>query len=1344
MKTKLFVLALAILVAFSVAQAGQITTHEIYFFEDSNEYRMGNGVVGLIAYKNKGLEQNRPTYYKNLLFEDVKANEEIYLEKEVDGGWITVKFNHYSVSMDEEAHTITKHYWNNLDNSLDITYKLADYGSPIKLSFVLWGLNGNYRIQWTVSEINTKEMIEDGYEKIYFDVQEGVEPQKDNGTIIPMSNIPITIDPPTPFPENYELMIDYEDLIEAVGNEKVSVTTEYNEDGSVGATTFILGDFSMQFWEVLELDPAITSGHTTTQLASSIIKNNGLYFVTVMGDFESGTDDGAYILINSNFSNSSNWTKSTAIGGETAPRNNFVFADNNTNLHFIMSDSSGRLQEKNSSSNGTTWATKQQVIASTDVNLFNYFGNPKSQLMTNGITIFPSVQSSNYPIYNTYNSTSDTFSVSSTIASVSANHGISSFFNNITNRSYIIWTQAGNNTTLASGINFAVPSSPIGINTSLAIPRNPQIHKYNQTLYLFFYTSDTDQIHYLTCPATNNCTTDSEWGSGNKTTIPNQYNFTLLYNNIIAIDNEGLFVFPSTNSLTEKPYHIFNNNTWFKLNDLGLTYNWSNAFDYLNLAQESGKILMTYSDITNTTVEIYANEYTIPDIVVNIQDSTSNLSVLTNQTLNVYCGEILKKTTTTTTGSIAIYPIDYSGCATNSTTIQLTQNDYQEVNLTVTRDSSLKGYTLFTEPIGWNITLDKYGCTNTTLNNWNLFATNGTNNYSFINQNTSRIFTVVDINLTNSINFTFWENKTDNLFDTTTYSTFTDPAYILTKSYDVYSLIPNNTNLSLRSSSGDTAFTKLGFRYLDGTTANATEQSQYGTSWLQATYINPNTTKIVKSIDLYQYSVGGSSYVTNVSINYEESIYKNKTISTTRPIDSLTQITEIMDKQIYVSANDRRYSTPISNFFMILTNGTTNKTLQASGLYLDTNLTNLTIGSTNFSFQITGYNNSYKNATIDCNFSSFTQDMEKAGLQVQTFNEDTLANMTYNITIANSTTSTSFLNQINGVFWNYTQIPNGAITITVSADGFEQRSYTGTMNSNTFINQTAYLLSNSEGLIRSFLIVNTNYQVISGAYIRVEKLIGSSYVLISDGYTDNSGVKTFLLNPSDEYRIEATSGGATSGYKYIQPTQPQYTIQIPITTTAVEGYSGLFTQVSYTIYPNSLWIQVSNSSIFSFSVTAWVNDLGSYSMVLKDQNNTILYNNTTISTIGGTMNTSIDTTNLSRVIGLYTINRTGFEPFTITRYYTMYDFNTTNSGLLGVFTTMQNADDISTGAKSIIILVVTVALMGTIVGYVGGFGAGVIGLSLITISTLFGWFDYRITVLLWSLLIGLTILTRGI
>jgi hypothetical protein len=1345
LKKRILLPVLISFIVFSIAFAGQITDspREIVFYEDNNEFRMGNGVIGIVAYKNKGLEQAKPTYFDSWEFTESKANEEIYLEELANSGWKKVNFAHYSISMNEEEHTITKHYWNNIQESLDIIYYLNDFNSSTKLSFKLWGFNGIYRIQWRLSEINTEQIIENGYENYYVD--EAIEQE-------PMSSNPIVIDPPEPnIPENYELKIEYDDLIESIGNEKVYVETEYNEDGTVQATNFILGDFSMHFWETLELDPQITSGHTVHIVASSILKDsNNTYWITASGDWESGVDDGGFALKTTNFSNASSWTMAVEFpngGGDQ----NFMFESPDNYLYFVWQD--GYNQEAKNSSDGTTWSVAYtpltQAFAGTGVT------SPRWVTTNTGIVFWDVFGSSDIHYVSRFNYTTDAWNNHGALEQSSKGGNV--YFDEDTNYSYDVITNLGaspNVTSVRYSSNSFVSSATATILTNDGI--DGQILGYENDMYLIYRNYIIDDLRYLICNSTEKVSgcDASEWNGSETYTIPKQIrNVSLLGGGTQAIDNEGIFLFLSWDLANYTGYYIFNNNTWFLVDDLNLNVNSSNnGWVFLKTWYEpsTSKILMAYSSDVSGYLELFTNEYELPDLVIQLVESSSNDVITTNQTLNVYCdGSTFMKQVNTSTGSIAVYPADYSGCSTNSTTIQLTQNDYQETNLTVTRDSNLDGYNLTADEVGWNISLNKLGCPAEIISGWDLFANNGTKNYTFTNQSSPTAYTIGDIDLTGTINFTFHSAGDDG------YSVYDGTQVISTAyatSYELYTYHDNTDYLrdKIQFEANGTCCSVRVF-WEDGT-ATSYSNSSTTTIWTNKT-VTPATNKIARMIHFS--STDQNASIRGKWFNFSKE-YENNTITTSRPTSTLTSINESMNPYFYYWAVDKR-NTPsfrtglpinISAFWMSYANATFTNTSQATLWNITKLSTELPYGTATFTFFPAEYNNSIHQKTMSCNTGGITAFMEQAGLQLQVFDESTLSALTFNVTIYNSTDSVTFTGQTNPMWKNYTQIPTGDITIVVNnaSGGYEQRNYVESMSSTTFLNLSAYLLNNNQGLIRNFHVVDTTTAPLPDAIVKIYRFIGGDWTVVSSKYTDDSGTSAFLMNPSEPYQVVAwyyygTSWISSPTYS-VTPSLSDYTITISISVGG--AFKNIFDTVVYRIEPSGFALPRTNSTTINFTVSCTSSDLEWFAYNLTDQNGTYLTSGNMTTATGGKLTATIDTTNLTKVYGTFYINRAGFSTYSMTKNFIVYDYGYGNYSFFAFLLNTKNDSSIPDFAKQIVVIFVTIGIMaGMMTLGIGAFGSALVGMAFITITAVFNWFSFPAMIVMWLALIGYLVLMRG-
>lgn len=1475
MNNKLVLSIALLLTIVSVACAGQLTyyTPHLIFNEDNDTISMGNDVIGITAFK----DNSKILYYNNYALDKKEAREKIHLEKKIDGNWTELEFSSFSIDLNEDEHTITKHYSNFLSEYFDITYYLKDSTSPAKLTFNLWGLNGDYRIIWKIHESNKFQKIKDGNKLIFTELNES---------------------------DKYELQIDYEDMIQTVGEQKIDIKIKNKEDGKADDIKFIIGSFSMQFWETLEIDPQITSVATANQEVQSIWKDiNGTYWIALIGDPDGATADGGNLIRTSNFLNSSSWTVSTKFLDGAGDQNAIIKTP--TGLFFIWHDNYAT-ECKNSTNNGSTWSGEYNCSPSDTSAFINTpnLASPEWIFDNNNITMIFGKNVGDVLRVTKHNSTSGLWTQSANLDTTTKMPNL--YFDSVNNYSYwVVTASAGTNNTYVRYSTNAFSSNTLVTITQTFVPNYAEFLEYNNNLYLFTVDTTNKKIVYYICNSTerpSGCSL-AEWGSPTYINSSYQTGATTFGGGLKTIPNEAMFVMPYRTSKIPE-YFLFTNDTWFKLNDMDFTTNSTNALQYLKVYWESSsdKLLMAYSDQVGAYYQAFTYDYTLPDVAVKITDSINGSDTTTNQSLNLYCGSEFIKNKNTSTGSIAIYPNDYylssnttscyqesanttnqtgidgdcglvydgayiftgtfgnvsaiidgnwgtsssvAGnnyiyinytipahtinatwimkknsinnsftmnqscikgsnlqirlnltvptkdvdcynssnwinvgvlpanaifeeginwtimlpCSNNITTIQLLPNDYQQENLTINRNYNLNGYTLEADAVGWNISLNKQGCSSTKIDGWDLFANNGTNNYTFINQTSPTTYTTSKIDLTGTINFTFSSLQDD----TSTYYDGVEKSCIqVTDCYGLYTMFDMtdypkndtwNTVIETKSLDGGSKTLRLRVFWGDNTTATEYTNATASTSYINLTFAL-NLSKPVKAIHIY--STNANLSIKGKWFNYSKE-YINKTISTTRPLNSLTQISESMTSYYFFYAIDERQWQPsfrrtlnfpynIYSFVLTANNGTNSTTLQTIDTLTIKNLTtDFPSGTNTLTFLKNEFGNYITTKTLTCDGTGFSAPMQKAGLQVQTYDETTLAGMTFNITIANTTSSTSYNNQVNEVFWNYTQIPTGDIRITLSASGYEGRSYYRYLSSTDFINLTGYLLSNSLGLIRSFQVVDSEYSILSGANVFIYKFINNDWVIVAEKQTDDSGTASFLMNPSEYYQVLATYQNKSSNIQTIQPTESSYTIIITGADSNMTGYTSIFRGVGYKISSASTFIPETNDSAFSFTVHPDYDDMDSFNMTLTDENGTILYVGNSTATAGGVILTTLDITNKTMITGIFTMARDG-ESHTFTKQWRVENMVYTNSSLVNVlfnFSSIDNAE-LSDGAKGLIVLILTTAIMGTLFFTVGGFASAVIGASLITIATFFGWFDFRGAILMWSIIIGIVLIQRGI
>jgi hypothetical protein len=436
----------------------------------------------------------------------------------------------------------------------------------------------------------------------------------------------------------------------------------------------------------------------------------------------------------------------------------------------------------------------------------------------------------------------------------------------------------------------------------------------------------------------------------------------------------------------------------------------------------------------------------------------------------------------------------------------------------------------------------------------------------------------------------------------------------------------------------------------------------------------------------------------------------------------------------------------LTNFFISASNSTFSSAVFGSGsnTSISVNTTELPTGTSTITFQKAGYNTTIFSQYINQSGGVVKGYLYPAGLIINAVKDETSsAGLTFNVTIYNSTTSMSF-NSITSLEKNYTQIPNGDVTIIINnqSGGYEQRYFYLNINDYTTYNNTYYLLSNSDGLIRSFYVKDQSQNGISGALVTIKRQISGEWITVATKLTDSSGTSAFLLNPSTQYRVEATYQGLSSGVQTITPSETEYTLTI--VTGQSYTYTNIFNTVSYTINPMYLSLPKTNSTYINFSVVCVSNDLEWYAVNLTDENYTQIFfqNNTNAS--GGKINANINTTDLSAVYGTFYIKRTDYALFTDTKNYLVSTYNAGNYSFFAFLTNLTEDTSMSNFSKSIISLFVIVGIMAGVVAMgISAMGAGVVGMTIITILSIMGWFYLPALIFMWVAVLGYVIVTRG-
>lgn len=287
-------------------------------------------------------------------------------------------------------------------------------------------------------------------------------------------------------------------------------------------------------------------------------------------------------------------------------------------------------------------------------------------------------------------------------------------------------------------------------------------------------------------------------------------------------------------------------------------------------------------------------------------------------------------------------------------------------------------------------------------------------------------------------------------------------------------------------------------------------------------------------------------------------------------------------------------------------------------------------------------------------------------LLVNAFDETTLSRLFFNITLSNSTNSTTFTNQ----YWlNKTvgEIPTGAVTVSVKNHSCLTgnplpRAYALTIGY-ADVNLSAYLLCDtSNPALVNFYILDATARPLYGVLFEAKKLISGSWETVTSKYSDTTGTVGVYLDQNTLYQINAALTGYLPHQSTITPTESLYTITLYGGNGTV-GFQTIFDDLFIEIQPQNSYMY-GNLSTASFYLNDSLSQLNYWGWNVSYNGSTLYFINWTANASGGydavTLNNVGRTGNYSIA---YWFSRGNFSQWTLTREYYINPTNYTNASL---------------------------------------------------------------------------------
>lgn len=446
-----------------------------------------------------------------------------------------------------------------------------------------------------------------------------------------------------------------------------------------------------------------------------------------------------------------------------------------------------------------------------------------------------------------------------------------------------------------------------------------------------------------------------------------------------------------------------------------------------------------------------------------------------------------------------------------------------------------------------------------------------------------------------------------------------------------------------------------------------------------------------------------------------------------------------------VSLLDSVTGLPISTFQLIISESggswsTTNETLNIP-------FNEIGIGERTLRFIASGYNST--EFTVVFNASSKinqTFQMTPSLIEVNVFDEEDFAQdietpIIFNITFLNTTISKTFLNQLTlQQFTNNTT--TGVSRLDISATGYQSRQLIQSIESDSALNITAFLIKTEDSIVVRFHILTVVERGIEGATVTVSRFLGEGFAAIGIVTTDESGTATFYLSPTAIYQIDISATGFQDRSLLIQPSNSDFTIHL-VGTDVDTPTSNPMTNVTMTHTPTDLSINATDTN-FRCLVISNAADLVFVGMNISNPNNgTVYYSNVTSVTSELDLNFGMDLTfeNNTNITSDCFFRKAGFDPFNSTKTYAIV--NITGSDLDRLGTVGKGA--LTQVATVILCSVIVIAIMGFVGRVSGNFfvasGVGYVVLGFLNV--VFQFLDWRVYILIGMTYVSTLILRGG-
>jgi len=397
------------------------------------------------------------------------------------------------------------------------------------------------------------------------------------------------------------------------------------------------------------------------------------------------------------------------------------------------------------------------------------------------------------------------------------------------------------------------------------------------------------------------------------------------------------------------------------------------------------------------------------------------------------------------------------------------------------------------------------------------------------------------------------------------------------------------------------------------------------------------------------------------------------------------------------------------------------------------------------------------NVTDTTNYSassdSKTLTITAGGLAMTALDETTLAGLTFNVTLFNSTFSSTLTNQTSlFLAFGGAQLPTGDITLEVSSFGYGQRVYYTSMTGGILTNITAYLVATTAGSYVRFHTLTITEVGVQGVLVQINRSISGTTTQVGAMTTDSTGTALFFMNPLVTYTISATKSGYVPVISSIAPSQADY--KIYMLQPLQFNITGLFGDTTWSLVPTEAYLTNPGLHLVNFTISNTNNSLLIWGMNIS-LNNTPVFSNFSNSPAGGWMAVYVNTTGLAGTTMRvnYFFQKSGFPFYNNTMDYYIWPsyYNGTLAETLDNFKLAVCSGDntVTRGGITWCFPLAIIALfISLFIGAGAGYataslgGAGLAGVGAMWAFTWMGWLPFGIILALTLGFVGLIVIRR--